>query len=118
VTTPETTSPGQRLISGTGQFWQSCTNALFNRAMVAGKQGFYYFGVFAHSGFPDVYCEPFRRIHYTNSVSQPDGQNLHTFISIARLVVIQVSKAGFTLRRLDRRLDKCPASLVKVAKSI
>jgi len=27
-------------------------------------------------------------------------------------------KAGFTLRRLDRRLDKRPAPLVKVAKSL
>jgi len=41
-----------------------------------------------------------------------------TLFQILIYMVGYICKAGFTLRRLDRRLDKRPASLVKVAKSL
>jgi len=58
---------------------------------------------------------------YTNE--PPNGykntlvKNQNTCAYLLEMNLITFSKAGFTLRRLDRRLDKRPAPLVKVAKS-
>jgi len=43
---------------------------------------------------------------------------VHANYYVLSAMLLVVYKAGFTLRRLDRRLDKRPAPLVKVAKSL